>query len=875
MSRAFLLSLLRNLLRRDKVERELDEEVRNYVDLLADEKAAAGLPEHAAYQAARAEVGGLEQIKEDVRDQRAGAVAERLLQDVRFGFRMAIRNPMFAAVVILTLGIGIGATTAVFSVVDAVLLNPLPFPRANRIMTLWQRDRNATNGNDDVAPANFLAWRDEAHVFEAMAAIEPSGLDFVSEGEPQNLRIWRVSEGFFEILGVQPLHGRTFTADEYRPGGRGAVVLSYGFWQERFGGSTDVAGRTLTLSGRPYVVAGIMPRQFDFPPGRALWAPRSFTEKDRQSQGTYLNVVALLKPGIGTEAAENNVRSVADRLSRQSPSTNRNVDVAIVPLRDQLIGHVRPFLFLMSGAVVLVLLIACVNVANVLLARGAARHTELAVRAALGAGPKRLFSQLLVENLAVAVLGGVLGAIVARWGVKTLVALAPGDVPRLQEAGINGTVLAFAIALSCVTALLFSILPARHFSRIKTEGTLREGPRGGSRAVTDRTRRALVIGEVALAVTLLTGASLLMRSFSNLLRVDPGFSAENVAALPVFVWSQYPTEAQRAVFFQQTLQKIEAVPGVIAAGAATAIPFSEVLADTRTRLTILGRPTPDEARPTIGVNVATPGYFRAMGMTIIRGRGFGSLDRRGAQPVVLINETMARSFWPDGSPLGQRIRITDGPPAEWEIVGIVRDTRDSGLDATPTSTVFLPHEQHSVGTMTYVVRTGSDPGSVVNAVKAAVWSVNKQLSFRQITMLRQLVATSIAPRQFVMVLMGVFGVVGLFLAAVGIFGIINYLVARQTQEIGLRIALGAQPQNMVYAIVGEGVRLAGIGAAIGLVGAAVTTQLLSGFLFEVGPTDPIAYAGAIMVVLIVAAVASYMPARQAASLSPMLALRIQ
>ena len=455
-----------------------------------------------------------------------------------------------------------------------------------------------------------------------------------------------------------------------------------------------------------------MPPQFDFPPGRDLWAPRSFAERDRQNRaGNYLTTIALLKPGVTVDVASAELRGVAEQLSREYPATNRNVGVSIVPLRDRLVGQVRPHLILLTGAVAFVLLITCVNVANVLLSRGAARTQELAVRAALGARRTRLFAQLLVENLMLSLLGGRLGVVAAHWGVKTFIALAPGDVPRLEEAGINAMVLAFAITLSCATALLFGVLPARHFSKAKAEASLREGPRDAGHAVANRTRRILVIAEVALALTLLTGASLLMRSFMNLVRVDPGFSTENVVALPVFVWSRYPTDAQRATFFQETLREIEAVPGVTAAGAASTIPFSEVTGDTRTRLTIEGRPTAADARPTIGVNVVTPSYFQAIGIEVVRGRTFVATDLRDTIPVAVINETMERRFWPDENALGKRIRVNDGPDVPREIIGIVRDTRDSGLDATPAATVFLPHQQHSVGEMTYVVRTVGDPAS--------------------------------------------------------------------------------------------------------------------------------------------------------------------
>jgi predicted permease len=876
MPRLWLFTVLRSLLQRERLEKDLDEEVRSYVDLLTDEQRTAGLPGQAAVRAAIIEAGGVEQVKEHVREQRPGTVLEHILQDVRYGARMAVRNPMFAGVVILTLAIGIGATTAVFSVVDAVLLNPLPFPRADRIVTLWQHNANAPTERLPVSPANLLDWRDRSTTLEALAAIEPSSLELVADGEPQSLRIWRVSDGFFEILGVPALHGRTFTAEEYQPGTGNAVVLSYGFWQQQFAGDPNLVGKTLSLSGRSTAVVGIMPPDFDFPQGRVLWAPRPFTERDRQNRAsTYLNTVALLKPGVTAAMAGAELRGIGEQLSRQYATTNRNIGVFIIPLRDRLVGHVRPYLILLTGAVTFILLITCVNVANVLLARGAARTQELAVRAALGARRTRLFGQLVAENLVLALLGGALGVAVAHWGVRAFIALAPADVPRLEDAGINATVLVFAVALSCATALMFGVLPARHFSNVNANAALREGARGGGHAVAVRTRRMLVIGEVALALTLLTGASLLMRSFVNLLRVDPGFSTENVVALPVFVWSRYPTEEQRAMFFRDTLQRIEALPGVRSAGAASTIPFSEVLSDTRTRLTIEERATDAEARPTIAVNVVTSGYFRAMGIAVARGRAFGPADVREATPVAVINETMARRFWPGEDPLGSRIRVDDGPDLSRGIIGVVRDTRDSGLDATPAPTVFLSHEQHPVGNMTYVVRSTNDPANIVRSVKGAVWSVNKQLPFRPISTLQELVAASIAPRQFVLVLIGTFGIVGLFLAALGLFGLVNHLVVQRTREIGVRVALGAAPHSIVRGLVGEGIRLTGLGVSIGVVGAIGLTQLLSGLVYAVQPTDPLAFAGAILLVLIVGAVASYLPARRAAALSPMVALRTE
>ena len=864
---------LRMLIDRDRVDRELDDELQHHVAVETEARTAQGLPPAEARRQALATLGGLETARNHAREARFGAALEQIVQDVKYAWRSLSRSRGFALVGVVTVALGIGASTAVFSVVDAVLLNPLPFPRAERIVTVWQLDAAAAVERA-VSPGNFLEWRDRGTAFDGMATVEPSGVDIVSDGEPQNLRIWRVSEGFFDILGVPAQHGRTFTVDEHQSGVDGAVVLSQGFWQQRFGGDPGVVGRTLTLSERPYVVVGVMPQQFDYPPGRDLWMSRAFTEDDRQSRGPgFLNVIARLAPRVSVDAARAEMAGVAEQLAREYPATNQQVGASIIPLRDRVVGDARPYMLLLSGAVAFVLLIACVNVANLLWARGTARTRELAVRAALGAGRRRLCAQLLVESLVLAVLGGGLGVVAARWGLQALVSLAPGDIPGLEEAGINPTALAFAATLSCLTAFLVGILPARQFSRVNGDAALARASREGRAIVNDRTRRLLVIGEVALALVLLTGASLLARSFVNLLRVDPGFSRERVVALPVFVWRAYPDAPRRAVFFEETLQQVSAAPGVKSAAAASIIPFGEIMTDPRTRLTIEGRPTEEDARPTIGLNVVTPDYFRTMGIAVDEGRGFSPLDLAVTTPVAIINETMARRFWPNDRPLGARIRLTDGPDVIREIVGIVRDTRDTALDETPVPTVFLPHQQHPTGAMTYVVRAGGDPGAIVSAVKAAVWTVNPELPFRPVLTLQRLVDSTIAPRQFVLALMSVFGVVGLFLASVGMFGLIKYLVERRTRELGLRMALGASPHRLVRGLIGEGLRLAATGVLIGVVGALGLTRLLSTLLFGVPPTDPASFGGAIAVVLIVAGLASYLPARRVVAASPMQALQ--
>lgn len=800
---------------------------------------------------------------------------DRWLQDVRYGLRMAVRDPAFATVLVLTLAVGTGATTAVFSVVHAVLLNPLPYPNTNRIVTVWQSQRTAPAERDAVAPGNFLDWRDRATTFDVLATYEAAGLEFLTDEEPLNLRIWRVSEGFFDVFGVSPLRGRTFVDDEHLPGRGDVVILTHGFWQRQFGGNTGIVGTSMTLNGRPHVVVGIMPEEFDFPPGRDLWAPRAFTEKDRQVRGrTFLNVVGLLKPGATTQAAYNELTGIADRLGREHPTTNSNVGVAVVDLRERIVGDVRPYLILLTGAVTLVLLLTCVNAANLLIARGASRLPELAVRTALGASRDRLFSQLIVETVVLALVGGVFGILGARWALQGLLALAPADVPRLQEAGLNGRVLLFALSMTCAAAVLFGLLPARKFARVGSEAVaLREAPRGGGRAPGDRTRRLLVVTQVAVAVTLLVGTALLLRSFVNLLRVDPGFSTQNVITMPVFVWGRYPTEPRRAAFFRETITRMESVPGVMAAGAVSYVPFSEALDNTDTSLSIEGRTIPTDALPTVMLSVATPGYFRAMGIATVRGRDFTAFDTSASTPVALVNETLVRRLFANEDPLRQQIQISSGPRVTWEIVGVVRDVRDAALDVPPRPAVFIPHEQYPVGSMTFVARTSADPATTVGALKAAVWVVNKDLPFRAITTTQQLVASSIAPRQFILVLMGAFGAIGLFLSAVGVFGIVHYLATQRTQEVGVRVALGASPSSIVRSFVGEGLRITAIGIIAGVSGALALTQLLARLLFGITRLDPIAFVSVVLLILLIAAISSYLPARRAARLNPVIALR--
>jgi putative ABC transport system permease protein len=800
-----------------------------------------------------------------------------LLQDLRYGFRLLRKRPGFTFVTVLTLALGIGANTAIFSVVNATLLKPLPYGQPERVMTIWQNDLKGGVEREDVSPANFLDYRERNQVFEEMAAIEPYSHSLTGEGEPESFKSWAVTEGFFRTLGANALHGRTFVPEEHQRGNARAVVIGHGLWQRRFGGDPSLVGRQFILNGQPHTVVGVMPPEFQYPEGREMWVPRYALAGDAQMRGTtYLRAVGRLKSGVTPEQARADMTRVAEALGREYPQTNGAMGVTVVPLPEQLTGHIRPALMALLAAVGLVLLIACANVANLLLARGLEREREFAVRTALGAGRARLVRQLVTESFVLALAGGAAGVLLSRWIIDLILAFTPEGLLGARQVVVDARVLAFAAAAAVATSFVFGLLPSLQSSKPNLTGALKEGGRTGAGSLSrHRLRGALVVAEVAMSLVLLVGAGLLIRSFVRLLRVDPGFAAGRIAALEVHVWGKYRTPEERRAFFDDTLSRVSALPGVEAAGAASSLPFIQM--DSAAPFTIEGRPAPAPGEEPSAYSItATTDYFRAMNIPLREGRTFQTSDREETTTVAVVNETMARRHWPGESPVGRRFTVDwEGQPVTLEIVGVVGDVRHRGLDAEPRPEFFIPHAQDSSGSMIYVVRTTTDPRALLPSVKSAIWAVNKDIPFDRAVTMEQLMTKSLGERRFTLLLLGSFALLSLVLAGVGLYGLVSFSTSQRTHEIGVRLALGAARRDIFRLVVGQGMLLTFAGVGIGVVAALAATRLISGLLFGVSALDPATYAAVALLLSAVSLLACYLPARRATKVDPMEALRYE
>lgn len=803
-----------------------------------------------------------------------------MLQDLRFAFRQLVRRPVVGVIAVGTLALGIGATTAIFSVVDHLILRDLPYPEADRIVTVWQHNRAERNRRDDVAPGNYLEWVERNRVFTALGAAEPYSMDLTGPDlRPEVIFSSLVTEGFFEALGLQPLYGRLLQPQDFREGAGKVAVIGYGLWQRRFGGDPDLVGRSISLDGEPYVIVGILPATFDLGlmysvRERELWAPRLLQGWERNARSSsWWAVIGRLAPGVSLAHAQADMDRVAANLAAEYPATNDGIGVTIVPFHEHLVGAARPALLVLLGSVGLVLLIACANVALLQLARGTERVGEFALRAALGGERGRLMRQMLSESVVLACIGAVGGIAISFWGVDLVKVLSPGTIPRMDTVAVDLRVLGFAGAIAALCAVVSGLAPALQLSKPQLHAVLKEGRLSGGRSRT-RLRSGLIVAETALALTLLIGATLLLRSFVALLAVHPGFRTEDVVALQVFYYEEGHTRQDRVEFFRAVLERFDALPGVRSSGAVSAAPFLAANIDIRTTFTVVDEPAPRPGEePQAYVSHATPDYFTTLGIPLLRGRVFTEFDRIGASPVALINETLRRRYWPAADPLGKRIVVANYSKDPVEIIGVVGDVRHTGLDADPRPELFAPHAQTGMGSMTFFVRTAGDPGTLLEELKQIVWDLAPLQTFYQTGTVKKLISTSLASRRFTAVLLNIFAAIALVMAAVGIYGVTSFSVTQRTHEVGIRMSLGADRNAVARLVIGDGLKLTSVGLAVGLAIAAFGTQLMSSLLFNVPPRDVFAFSIALVVLLTGSLIALYLPARRATRVDPMEALR--
>ncbi|HEX8719431.1 MAG TPA: ABC transporter permease [Pyrinomonadaceae bacterium] len=872
-------SLRRNLLFRERADRELAEEIQAYLELLTQAKAAEGLGPEEARRAALIELGGVEQVKERVREVRMGHFIGTVWRDLRFGVRTLLKSPAFTVVAVLSLALGIGANTAIFSVVNGILLRPLPYPEPDRIVDVWHTPPQASFPGQrifSVSPANYLDWKQQSRSFEQMAVYQYAGFSLSDGGEPVRVTGAAVSSDLFSVLRSPVGRGRAFSAEEEQPGRDQVVVLGHGLWQRAFGANPDIVGRTVNLNSRGYTVVGVMPPGFEFPEEAELWVPLAWGAEERQTRAIHdYTVVARLKQGVALEQARAEMNTISSRLEQQYPEDNKGWGATVVPLHEDLVGDVRPALLVLFSAVGFVLLIACANVANLMLARGANRRKEIALRIALGATRGRIVRQLLCESVLLAVVGGLLGLLLARWGAQLLVRLSSGSLPHASEVGVDAWALGFTLLVSVAAGALAGIAPALQFSRNEISETLKQGTgRTGGGSVRQRTRRALVVVEVALSLILLVGAGLMIRSFWKLQNVDPGFDTSNALTLRVpLAPPRYAEPQQQLAFHDRVLEQIRALPGVVAAGSTTTLPLTG--GGSKQPFTVEGQPAPPVAeQPLAQTRYVSPDYFRAAGIPVRRGRAFDDRDGDGAPQVVIISEAMARRFFPGQDPVGQRLtpsfHLKQGAR---EIVGVVGDVKSSGLDAEMAATMYLPYRQSPRPWLSFVVRTASDPQGLVQPVTRAVYSVDKEQAVTGVRTMEQVLAESLSGRRFNMTLLITFAALALLLAAVGVYGVMSYTVMLRRRELGIRMALGARAGDVLRLVLGQGLALTLVGVAVGLAGAYGLTRLMASLLYGVTATDFLTFGSVSGVIVVVGLLASFLPARRATKVDPLVALR--
>lgn len=860
-----------------RLESDFAEELESHVAMLAEEHLRRGLAPEEARRQALIRLGSTAQLRESYREQRGLPLLERVAQDLRYAVRMFSKSPGFILFAGAALALGIGATSAVFNIADAVLLRPLPYRQPTRLVMLWQDDTAYGFPRNNPSPWAFEQWRKRNQVFAAMAALTHDSFNLLGRGEPEYLHADTVTANFFSVLGVAPALGRTFTTDDGRPGAPLTAVLSYGLWVRRFGAQPQVVGQDLLLNGAKYTVAGVMPRGFQFlDPQVDLWVPAQWDSGyiDEKKTDHFLKVIARLRPGISAQQAGAAMAVLGKQLATGDAS---DLTAVVVPLREQVAGEMRPTLLLLLGAVGLLLLIACANVANLLLARGSARAAELAVRLALGARRRRVIEQMLVESLVLSGAGGAAGLGLAVLATGLLGQLIPPGISDFSAPVMSVPLLAFAVSVSIATGVLFGILPALRGSRVELVGPLKQGGRSGVGAGGQRMRNLLVVSEVALAVVLLAGAALMVRSFQKLYYQDPGFRAEHVLTLQTRLqYPKYQKMSRRSQFYRQVLQRVETLPGVVAAGYTTYLPLAD--SGGGSLVTVENHPVDPEHLLIANVRVVSPDYFRTVGMTMRRGRLLDRNDGPDNLRVAVINENMARTYWPGENPLGCRFKrgqLRSKNPW-YTVIGIVADMRQGGMDVPVRPEAYFTFEQADFfAPDSLAVRTSGDPQSITEQVRRQIWAVDPEEPVAAVMSLQRMVEQSVATARLQTGLLGGFAGMALLLAALGIYAVLSFAVAQRTQEIGVRLALGARPANVLSAVMAQGLKLYFLGLAIGLTAALVLSRLLTRLLFGVSAADPLSYTCVTFVMAAVTLLACYLPARRAMRFDPIAALRYE
>ena len=811
---------------------------------------------------------------------------ETLLRDIRYAVRMLLKSPAFAGVALLSIAIGIGANTTVFSVINAVLLKSLPYKDPESLVLLWGDSQAETNlrRHNQVSATDVADFRSQATVFEDVTTYAGWFPLMSGDGEAERIPAIQVGDGFFKIMKGSPLLGRTFTADEQEDGKDRVIVLGYGLWQRRFGGDKNIVGQTVSLNGRPYNIVGVMSPDFHpLPPSLVLpegqfYRPVAEAYDDTQRDSRHLRAIARLKPGVTVAQAQIEVNLIAQRIEQAHPLTNKDQGAVIVSITDEITGDIRPTLLMIFGAVVFVLLVACANVANLLLARASVRYKEVTIRSAIGAGRARLLRQLLTESLVLGIVGGGLGLLLAVWGTRFIAVAGSKINPMFQDIHLDIRCLLFTFIVSILAGLIFGLAPALQISKPNLAESLKEAGRGsGPSASRNRLRSVLVVSEIALTLVLLVSAVLLIRTVIRLRNVDPGFNSRNVLAMNIGLPAvKYPKPENVIAFNHQITQRIAALPGVTAAGLTSVLPLSDNF-DGRS-LAVEDRPKPRGQEITVDLYVITPGYLRAMEAPLLKGRAITEQDKNDSPNIALINQTMAARLWPNEDSIGKRIKFpgSDKNPQPWRtIVGVVSDVSQYALDRKSPMQIYLPNAQYPTSTNTIVIKAEHDPSEMISAIRREIVAVDKDQAIFNITTLDQLLGNSILIRKFFMFLLLAFAALAVMLAAVGIYGVMSYMAAQRTHEIGIRVALGAQSRDVLKLIIGNGMVLALIGVTVGLVGSFALTRLMSGLLFGVTTTDALTFVSVPVGLILVALLACYLPARRATKVDPLTALRYE